>query len=48
MLKTAMSDNLILQLSVRTMVPSVADIFLTLPETSIIPGGLKNSAKEIF
>ena len=32
MLKSVMSDNLILQPSVKTMVPSVPDIFLTFPE----------------
>ena len=36
MLKSTMSDNRILQLSAITIVPSVADIFLTLPKTSII------------
>ena len=36
MLKSVMSDTLILQPSVKTIVPSVADIFLTLPETSTI------------
>ena len=35
-LKSVMSDNRILQPSVRTIVSSVADIFLTLPETSMI------------
>ena len=36
MLKSTMSDNRILQPSAITIVPSVADIFLTLPKTSII------------
>ena len=36
MLKSVMSDTLILQPSVRTMVPSVSDIFLTLPEVTTI------------
>ena len=31
MLKSVMSDNLILQPSVKTMVPSVPDIFFNLP-----------------
>ena len=36
MLKSTMSDNRILQPSAIKIVPSVADIFLTLPKTSII------------
>ena len=40
MLKSTMADNRILQPSAITIVPSVADIFLTIPEPSTIaPSG---------
>ena len=49
MLKSTMADNRILQPSAITIVPSVADIFLTLPEASTIaPPDLCSSGTKYF